>query len=41
MRVHLRMCPGCARTERSLRASHETLRGLRDLPPRFDDEPGE
>jgi anti-sigma factor RsiW len=41
MRVHLRVCPGCARTERSLRASQEALRGLRDLPPRFDDEPGE
>ena len=40
IRLHLRVCPGCARTERSLRASREVLRGLRDMPPFRDDDAG-
>ncbi len=40
IRLHLRVCPGCARTERSLRASRDVLRGLRDAPPLRDDDAG-
>lgn len=37
VRFHLRVCPQCIRYNRSLEATRDALRGLRDLPP---DEPG-
>lgn len=33
MRLHLGICPGCARSAKSLKDTVDTLGGLRDVPP--------
>ena len=38
LRVHLRICPGCARTDQSLRKCHGVVASLRDVPPIIDDD---
>ena len=34
VRVHLAFCPQCIRVNRSLAATRDALRGLRDLDPK-------
>ncbi len=38
LRVHLSICPGCARTDQSLRSCHGVVGSLRDMPPIIEDE---
>jgi predicted anti-sigma-YlaC factor YlaD len=39
LRLHLRICPPCRRVRRSLEATRDAVRTLRDIDPEIGDDP--